>query len=113
MRQFFRTLFLAFLLISPGWSQEEPQDDQASESEPVAAAADDEVAAAADPVAEDDDEGEAESPPEDPAETVVADGAPEIDDSDLDEQTYEEDEDDFVPSEEIPTDESIPFPSNI
>ena len=37
----------------------------------------------------------------------------EIDDSDLDEQTYEEDEDDFVPSEEIPTDQPIPFPSNI
>jgi hypothetical protein len=39
--------------------------------------------------------------------------ADEIDDSDLDEQTYEEDEDDFIPSEEIPTDEPIPFPSNI
>ena len=46
------------------------------------------------------------------------DDADEIDDSDLaaadlDEQTYEEDEDDFVPSEEIPTDQPIPFPSNI
>ncbi len=39
--------------------------------------------------------------------------ADEMDDSDLDEQTYEEDEDDFIPSEEIPTDEPIPFPSNI
>ena len=39
--------------------------------------------------------------------------ADEIDDSDLDEQTYEEDEDDFVPSEEIPADQPIPFPSNI
>ena len=37
----------------------------------------------------------------------------EIDDSDLDEQTYEEDDDDFVPTEEIPADEPIPFPSNI
>ncbi len=36
-----------------------------------------------------------------------------LDDSDLDEQTYEEDEDDFVPSEEIPADQPIPFPSNI
>lgn len=34
-------------------------------------------------------------------------------DEDLDEQTYEEDEDDFVPTEEIPADEPIPFPSNI
>lgn len=36
-----------------------------------------------------------------------------IDDSDLDEQVYEEDEDDFIPSEEIPVDEAIPFPTNI
>ena len=33
--------------------------------------------------------------------------------TDLDLQTYEEDEDDFVPTEEIPADEPIPFPSNI
>lgn len=36
-----------------------------------------------------------------------------IDDSDLDEQVYEEDEDDFIPSEEIPVDEAIPFPIDI
>ncbi|MDH4049111.1 MAG: hypothetical protein OEW68_12410 [Gammaproteobacteria bacterium] len=39
--------------------------------------------------------------------------ADEIDDSDLDEQTYEEDDDDFIPTEEIPADEPIAFPSNI
>lgn len=36
-----------------------------------------------------------------------------FDDSDLDLQTYEEDDDDFVPTEEIPADEAIPFPSDI
>lgn len=36
-----------------------------------------------------------------------------IDDPELDEQTYEEDEDVFVPTEEIPSDEPIPFPTNI
>ena len=36
-----------------------------------------------------------------------------LEDSDLDSQAYEEDEDDFVPTEEIPADEPIPFPSNI
>jgi hypothetical protein len=36
-----------------------------------------------------------------------------FDDLDLDEQTYEEDDDDFIPTEEIPADEPIPFPSNI
>jgi hypothetical protein len=42
-----------------------------------------------------------------------ADEADEVDDSDLDEQTYEEDEDDFIPTEEVPADEPIPFPTNI
>ena len=37
----------------------------------------------------------------------------EIDDKDLDEQVYEDDDDDFVPTEEIPADTPIPFPSNI
>ena len=37
----------------------------------------------------------------------------EVDDADLDDQTYEEDDDDFVPTEEIPADEPIPFPTNI
>jgi hypothetical protein len=38
---------------------------------------------------------------------------PDRDDSDLDDQTYESDDDIFVPSEEIPADEPIPFPSDI
>lgn len=38
---------------------------------------------------------------------------PDLDDSDLDDQTYESDDDIFVPSEEIPADEPIPFPSDI
>ena len=37
----------------------------------------------------------------------------EFDDADLDLQTYEQDDDDFVPTEEIPADEAIPFPSDI
>ena len=35
------------------------------------------------------------------------------DDIDLDDQTYEEDDDDFVPTQEIPADTPIAFPSNI
>lgn len=34
-------------------------------------------------------------------------------DYDIDAQTYEEIDDDFVPSEEIPADEPIQFPTNI
>ncbi len=42
-----------------------------------------------------------------------SDALEEFDDSDLDLQTYEQDDDDFVPTEEIPADEAIPFPSDI
>jgi len=58
--------------------------------------------------------GDTATPAEPEADTAAgADSAEEVDDSDLDEQTYEEDDDDFVPTEEIPADEPIPFPSNI
>lgn len=43
---------------------------------------------------------------------ATADGDADLD-GDLDQQDYDEDEDDFVPTEEIPVDEPIPFPSNI
>ena len=43
----------------------------------------------------------------------ASDASEEFDDSDLDLQTYEQDEDDFVPTEEVPADEAIPFPSDI
>ncbi len=60
------------------------------------------------------EESEAESTSE--AEEVGAadaEVAEEVDDADLDEQTYEDDDDGFVPTEEIPADEAIPFPTNI
>ena len=76
-------VLLACFLAGAAWPQENPPGDEA------------EPPAVAEPAA------------------VEAEAAEEIDDSDLDEQTYEEDEDDFVPSEEIPTDVPIPFPSNI
>lgn len=82
------TLLIALLLTGPAWPQE------------VEAGAD-----AAPPA------DEAEVP--EATEAEPADEAPQIDDTGLDEQGYEEDDDDFVPSEEIPADQPIPFPSNI
>ena len=42
------------------------------------------------------------------------DNNPEVsDDTDLDNSSYEDDDDSFVPTEEIPADEPIPFPTNI
>lgn len=37
----------------------------------------------------------------------------EVDDSALDDQTYGGDDDEFIPTEEVPMDEPIPFPSDI
>ena len=39
--------------------------------------------------------------------------AEDVDDSDLDEQTYSDADDDFRPSENIPADQSIAFPTDI
>ena len=88
-------VLLALLFAGPAWSQENQVGGISEEPVPEVAAPGDEA-------------GELETT--DAEATVEAD---EIDDADLDEQTYEEDENDFVPSEEIPVDEPIPFPSNI
>lgn len=82
------TLLIALFLAGPAWPQEIEAGSEAAPSANEAA------------------EPEVTEPEQ-------ADAAAEIDDSDLDVQTYEEDDDDFVPSQEIPADEPIPFPSNI
>ena len=43
----------------------------------------------------------------------VEEPAQDADDSDLDEQSYEDTDDDFRPTELIPADESIAFPTDI
>lgn len=47
------------------------------------------------------------------AEETQVDEAEDVDDSDLDEQTYSDADDDFRPSEDIPADQSIAFPTDI
>jgi hypothetical protein len=88
MRLFY--LLLIFLMAVPAWSQEEDVSESAVQS-----AVEDEAESA-------ESEGAAEDAEDE-----------EIDDSDLDSQTYEDPEDVFIPTEEIPSDEPIPFPSNI
>jgi hypothetical protein len=87
MPRYLITLLIALMLSSGGFAQD---------SEPTA-----EAEAAADAAAEDGSEAAAEE------DDVLAD------DADLDENTYEENDDDFIPTEEIPVDEPIAFPSNI
>ena len=66
---------------------------------------------AEDPAA--DTEAETSEPTEATEPTEASDD--EEDDSDLDEQGYagEEEEDDFIPSQEVTADQSIPFPVDI
>ncbi len=87
MPKFLIAILLVFFLAGPAWAQEESAAPEAETEAP---------------------EAETEAP-----EAAEADDEEEVDDSDLDEQTYEEDDDDFIPTEEIPADEPIPFPSNI
>ena len=95
------TILLALLLAGGAWPQEDETDGDTdtsggnADTEETADDADEETAGESDEA----DEGNG---------TDVA-----VDDSDLDLQTYEEDDDDFVPTEEIPADAPIPFPSNI
>ena len=93
MPNYLITLILLMILAIPAWTQEEE-----SSAEPAQEAAGNAVP---------------ELAPGEDSETASETDDEEIDDSDLDDQSYEEDDDDFVPTEEIPADEPIPFPSNI
>ena len=85
------TLLLAFFLVPVSWSQEPGQADG------PATRVNDEIEAEVAEAGETDDAGEVEE------------------DSELDEQGYglEEEEDDFMPSEEVSADQSLPFPVDI
>jgi len=91
MSTYLITFCLLVFLVSPAWTQDEEAAGQATATEEAESGDATLEAVVDEPVEEEED----------------------IDDSDLDEQTYEEDDDDFVPTEEIPADEPIPFPSNI
>jgi len=104
-----RSAILAFLAtaglyLTSALAQEPDQPpDQPGEQEEAVEPAEPQDAPTESPEAESEEAGAGED--------AAAD--PELDDSDLDEQTYESDDDDFVPTEEIPADEPIPFPSDI
>jgi len=96
MSKSFFSLFCCIWLLAPAFAQEQTPPEEATDA--VVEPADSQEA----PVG--DTENEEEAADEDESSE---------DDSDLDLQTYEENDDVFVPTEEIPTDEPIPFPSDI
>lgn len=95
-------LTISLLIALPAWSQ-----DQADEPAPVEDSAEDAPGEGpGEPASGESASGEAESDEGGPV--VGLDEIPE-----LDRQTHEKDDDDFVPTEEIPVDQSIPFPTDI
>ncbi len=104
MRSLLTHLLLILLATAlPAFAQEaSPQSEETVPAESEADAdADAAVADGDEPDAETDDEDEPDIDLDDPAF------------ADLDEQNYEEPEDDFIPTEEIPADQAIPFPTDI
>ena len=87
MKRLLLILGLAALLSVTAWSQEESQEPEEAETNEAA----------------------------ETAETAETDAEPEedADDADLDEQGFADEDDDFRPSEEIPADQSIAFPTDI
>jgi len=96
MHRYLLTTVLAMMLSMNAWSQEEGLG-----AEPG-------VEGAAGPVAEAGDEASTE------ASSAEEEGEEEIDISDIEEESYiDAEEKDFVPTEDIPTDQAIPFPTDI
>ena len=86
MHRLLPTLFMALALSQPAWSQETDPDAADAGGEAVA---------------------------ESPAETAD-DTEDEVDVSDLESESYADaEEEDFVPTEDIPADQAIPFPTDI
>jgi len=120
MPQFLRraalAAFAAALLWAPLWAQDQPppdgDDEPAQQQEPEGAPADAAAEGAEQGAADGGETGTAEDAADGTAAEDTADGTV-ADDADLDDPTYESDDDVFVPSEEIPVDEPIPFPSDI
>jgi hypothetical protein len=94
-----RTTILILLLLALGAGLPSRAQDTA---------ADDSEAAVTETADTGDDADEAASENDDP---VIDLDDPDF--ADLDRQSYEEDDDDFVPTEEVPADEAIPFPTDI
>lgn len=90
MKRFLYCLIFGFAFAVPAWSQD------AGDGDVVAEGLADEGGEATDDV--------------DEIEVVEEE---EIDETGLDEQGFDNKDDDFRPTEEIPTDQSIPFPTDI
>ena len=104
MTRFLLTLILGVFIAGPAWAQ---QADEQVDGAEVA----DETDLAADEVTDVDAEAEAQAQAD--AAAAAEAEAEEFDEAGLDEQGFSDEDDDFRPSEVIPTDQSIDFPTDI
>ena len=95
MYRFLLTLILGVFIAGPAWAQQADEQVDGAEVAEDADLATDEVT--------DETEVDAEAEVE----------AEEFDEAGLDEQGFSDEDDDFRPSEVIPTDQSIEFPTDI
>jgi hypothetical protein len=99
LTRFLLTLMLGVFIAVPVWGQQ--ADEQADVADATEATELDAAEPAEEAVADVDAEAEAEVETE------------EFDEAGLDEQGFSDEDDDFRPSEVIPTDQSIDFPTDI
>ena len=104
MTRFLHTLILGVLFAGPAWAQQSDEQVDGAEVADAVEAAD----LATDEVTDETDvEVDVEVDAEAEAETE------EFDETGLDDQGFSNEDDDFRPSEVIPTDQSIEFPTDI
>ena len=104
MRRLLTYLLLGLFAMTTLSVAQETAPPDAADVPAEATDAEEEAVAEADEDSDDDDDEEDAEPDIDLDDPAFAD---------LDEQSYEEPEDDFVPTEEIPADQAIPFPTDI
>ena len=115
MWKYLSLVVIASVVATASWSQ----DDAADPAEAQAAPAPVEDGSGEDAAADPADAQAAPAPVEDESgeDAAAADeeelGDLILDDPELDEQGYAGDDDEFIPTEEIPVDQAIPFPSDI
>jgi hypothetical protein len=107
LTRFLLTLMLGVLIAGPVWAQQSDEQVDGAEVAQDAELAADETDVEAEAIADAEAKAEAE------AEAKAEAEAEEFDEAGLDDQGFADEDDDFRPSEVIPTDQSIEFPTDI
>lgn len=111
MTRFLLTLMLGVLIAGPVWAQQSDEQVDGAEVAQDAELAADETDVEAEAIAAAEAKADAEAKA---AAKAKADAeAEEFDEAGLDDQGFADEDDDFRPSEVIPTDQSIEFPTDI